>query len=43
MESFVQGINEIYTFLEIILLRTGALVLLGIFIYKQIRKHWRAP
>jgi len=43
MESSVQRLNEIYTFLEILLLRTGALVLLGIYVYKQIRKHWRAP
>ncbi len=34
-------LNEIYTLLEILVLRTGALVLLSIFIYKQVRKHWR--
>jgi len=39
----VQHLNEIYTFLEILLLRTGALALLGIFIYKQTRKHWLDP
>lgn len=36
-------LNEVYTFLEILLLRTGALALLAIFIFKQIRKHWRSP
>lgn len=37
----MQYVNEVYTILEIILLRTGAVALLGIFIYKQIRKRWR--
>jgi len=39
----LQTLNEVYTFLEIAVLRTGALALLAIFIYKQPRKHWRAP
>jgi hypothetical protein len=34
-------LNEVYTFLEIAVLRTGALALLAIFIYKQVRRHWR--
>jgi len=43
MEGSVKHINEVYTAIEVILLRTGALVLLGIFIYKAMRKHWRSP
>jgi hypothetical protein len=34
-------LNEVYTLIEIVVLRTGALALLTIFIYKQVRKHWR--
>lgn len=41
MESCMDRINEFYTVLEIIVLRTGALVLLCIFLYKQVKKHWR--
>jgi hypothetical protein len=41
MEASVQLLNDWYTFAEIVVLRTGALALLSIFIYKQIRKHWR--
>ncbi len=43
MESSLHTVNEVYTVLEILLLRTGALLLLGIFIYKQLRKHWLDP
>ena len=39
----MERLNEFYTFLEVLILRTGALLLLGIFIYKQVRKHWRQP
>ena len=39
----MQQLNEFYTFLEIVLLRTGAIILLGIFVYKEIRKHLRDP
>jgi len=31
------------SFLEVLLLRTGALALLAIYLYKQVRKHWRQP
>ena len=41
MGSYMHQVNEFYTLLEVLLLRTGALALLAIFIYKQIRKHWR--
>jgi hypothetical protein len=34
-------LSQVYTFLEIAVLRTGALALLTISIYKQVRKHWR--
>jgi len=38
----MRELNEVYTFLEVLLLRTGALTLPGIFLYKQVRKHWRS-
>ena len=38
-----RDINELFSYLEVILLRTGALILLAIYIYKQVRKHWREP
>ena len=41
MESSPHTINEVFTVLEILLLPAGALLLLGIFIYKQLRDHWR--
>ena len=41
--NFLQTLNEAYTAAEIIVLRTGALVLLAIYVYKTIRKHWRSP
>ena len=34
-------VNEFYSFVEVLLLRTGALVLLAIYIYKQVKEHWR--
>ena len=43
MENYVEKLNAVYTFLEILLLRTGALALLGIYIYKQLPKHWKQP
>lgn len=39
----MQRLNDLYTLLEVLLLRTGALLLLGIYVYKQIRKHWNEP
>jgi hypothetical protein len=36
-------LNELFSFLEVLLLRTGALALLAIYLYKQVRKHWRQP
>jgi len=43
MENYVEKLNAVYTFLEILLLRTGALALLAIYVFKQVRKHWRQP
>ena len=37
----LSGINEVFTLLELILLRTAALAILGIYLYKQVKKHWR--
>ena len=42
-EAVIQQLDAIYSVLEIVVLRTGALALLTIYVYKQIRKHWRAP
>jgi len=37
----LERINELYTLLEIIFFRTAALARLGIYLYKQVKKHWR--
>ena len=39
----IQEVNEICSFLEILIVRGGLLVLLVIYILEQIRKHWRSP
>jgi hypothetical protein len=39
----LERINGLFGALEIMLLRSAALALLAIYLYKLIRKHWRAP